>query len=140
MALLQYLKSERAQQKRKHPLTRSLFARISGLVKEYGLGESFLHRLDTIPDSWPRPVLESYQGRAKALIDSPLFPLVTAAEYRITMAIIEKVHNPYLYYAQSPDEILLCGALFRCNPELDPERLAGEHFAALLLQEAPQGR
>jgi hypothetical protein len=73
--------------------------------------------------------------KAKEPFEPPLFSLATETEYRITMAIVSKVGNPYLTFANSPDEILLCGPLFRLNPRLDPEQLSTRHFETLLLAE-----
>jgi len=48
------------------------------------------------------------------------------------MGIMERVGNPYLYFVQSPDEILLCGILFKRNPSIRSERLKHCHFETLL--------
>lgn len=124
MDLLQDIKSERARKRRKPPLRRTLFDRINGLVKEYALGESFLRRLDGIADHFSRGNLEFDRVRAKEHFEPPLFALSTREEYYVTMAIIDKVNNPYLHFVNSPDEILLRGLLFRCNPSIEPDRLA----------------
>lgn len=135
MDLVKHIKSERAQKKIKQPFRRTLFNRISGLVKEYALGESFLRSLDNFTDNVLRGSLPLNRPRAKEAFEPPLFSLSTEEQYRVTMAILEKVNNPYLYFVNSPDEILLCAPLFRRNPSLRPDKLARYHFEILLLGE-----
>lgn len=133
MDLVKHIKRERAQKRIKQPFRRTLFDRISGLVKEYSLGESFLSSLDNF--SLPRENLKFDHVRAKEPFEPPLFSLSTEEEYRVTMAIINKVNNPYLHFVNSPDEILLSGPLFHGNPSLEPDKLARYHFETLLLDE-----
>lgn len=102
-------------------------------MKAYALGESFLRRLDHFPDH-----LQGWKfdhGRVKEPFEPPLFSLLNEEEYRVTIAILNKVNNPYLHFVTSPEEILLAGPLFRLNPSLDPERLARSHFETLLRDE-----
>ncbi len=133
--LVRDIKSERAQKKAKQPFRRALFERINSLVKEYALGETFLRRLGNFTDDLLRESVEFDCLKAKARFEPPLFSLSTQEEYRVTMAIMTKVNNPYLQFVNSPDEILLCGPLFRRNPSLGPDHLARYHFEALLLRE-----
>ena len=133
--LVKQIKSARVQKKVKQPVRRGLFERIGGLVKQYSLGENFLRKLDNIAEGWPRQNLKFDRGRAKEHFEPPLFSLLTEEEYRVTMEIMKKVNNPYLQFANSPDEILLCGPFFSRNPSLEPDQLARYHFEALLLRE-----
>lgn len=135
MDLVKHIRSERAQKRIKQPFSRTLFDRISGLVKEYALGESFLRSLDHFTDHTFRENLKFNRVRAKEPFEPPLFSLLTEEEYHVTMAIINKVNNPYLHFVNSPDEILLSEPLFRCNPSLEPDKLARYHFETLLLDE-----
>jgi len=135
MDLLKHIKSERAQKRIKQPFRRALFDRINGLVRKYGLGESFLRRLDNFTDHLLRENLKFDRVRPKGHFEPPLFSLSTKEEYRVTMAIISKVNNPYLHFVNSPDEILLCGPLFRRNPSLGPDKLGRYHFETLLIDE-----
>ena len=68
-------------------------------------------------------------------MESSLFALATKDEYAITMSIIDKVDNAYLKFANSPEEILLCGPLYRLNPSLTNQKLMRYHFETLLLHE-----
>jgi hypothetical protein len=131
--LLISLKRERRNRKAKRPFQRSLFVRINFLVQAYGLGEDFLHKLDEFTDNFSLEKLKHNAVMVKEKLQLPLFDLATPENYRLTMAIIEKVNNPYLHFAHSPDEILLCNPLFRRNPDIEPERLAAYHFQTLLL-------
>lgn len=133
--LVRHIKRERAQRKIRPPLRPTLFARISGLVRKYALGESFLRRLDDFSDPPLRKDLTFDRERAKEHFEPPLFSLSTEGEYRVTVAIINKVNNPYLHFVNSPDEILLCGPLFRRNPSLGPGELLHNHFETLLMRE-----
>ncbi|MGH7771786.1 MAG: hypothetical protein ACREQA_06070 [Candidatus Binatia bacterium] len=140
MDLVKHIKRERAQKRIKQPFRRTLFDRINGLVKEYALGESFLSRLDNSSDHLRRENLTFDRVRVKEPFEPPLFSLSTEEEYLVTMGILRKVNYPYLHFVHSPDEILLCGPLFRRNPSLGPEKLARYHFETLLLEElAKQG-
>jgi hypothetical protein len=137
MDLLQHLRSERAEKRKKQPFAATLFDRINDLVKAHALGESFLRDLEAPPHP-----LGEHVGfdriKPKTPYEPPLFSLSTEEEYRVTMGIITRVANPYLNFVSSPDEILLCEALFGRNPALPPERLARVHFE-LLLAEAAKG-
>ncbi|MEJ2657864.1 MAG: hypothetical protein P8012_11830 [Desulfobacterales bacterium] len=68
-------------------------------------------------------------------MECPLFSLVSEEEYCLTLSIINKVDNPYLVHAHSPEEILLCKPLYRINPELGPDKLLRYHFETLYLHE-----
>jgi len=51
---------------------------------------------------------------------------------------MSKVHNPYLEFAQSPDEIAISKTLFDLNPSLGVDTLERYHFETLLLCEHAQ--
>ena len=133
--LLKHIKSERAQKKTKEPFRRALFDRINSLVKKYALGEAFLKKLGNFTHDLLRESVEFDRLKAKAHFEPPLFSLSTREEYRVTMAIMNQVDNRYLHFVNSPDEILVCGALFRLNPRLGPDTLARSHLETLLLDE-----
>jgi len=135
MSLVQHIRRERAEKSKKEPFTPTLFDRINGLVKAHALGEAFLRDLEAPPHP-PGEEVEFDRIKPKAPYEPPLFSLSTEDEYRVTMAIIRRVANPYLNFASSPDEILLCEALFSRNPALPPERLARVHFEVLLAEAA----
>jgi hypothetical protein len=128
-----HLRRERRTRKAKQPFQPSLFVKIHVLVQTYGLEEDFLNKLDEFTDNFTVDQLKHNTVMIKEKLQLPLFDLATPEKYRLTMAIIEKVNNPYLHFARSPDEILLCTPLFRRNPDLGPERLAAHHFQTLLL-------
>lgn len=135
MDLLQHLRHERAERRRKQSFAPSPFDRINGLVKEFALGETFLKSLDTFADQPWEEKLTFDRVKPKRPYEPPLFSLSTEEEYRVTLAIINRVANPYINFVSSPDEILLCESLFRHNPSLPAERLARFHFEALLMVE-----
>jgi hypothetical protein len=127
------LRRERLNRKAKQPFQRSLFVRIHVLVQAYGLGEDFLNKIDEFTENFTLEKLKANAVMVKEKLQLPLFDLAPPERYRLTMAIIEKVKNPYLHFAHSPDEILLCDPLFKHNPDLEPELLAAHHFQTLLL-------
>jgi hypothetical protein len=133
MALIRHIKTERGQKKRKSPFRRQTFALISALVKDYGLGEEFLSRLANFTDDLLKESLE--YGRPKNQLALPLFCLGTEEQYQVTRTIMTKVNNPYLPFARSPEEILLCRPLYELNSAIEPDILARYHFATLLRSE-----
>jgi len=135
MDILEQIKTDRAQKKKKQPLRPTLFDRISGLVKENCLGESFLEELASPEDFLPEQKAEFTQVRKKQPFVIPLFSLSEQKEYFLTLAIINQIKNPYLEFAQSPEEIALSKLLFELNPALGPEKLERYHFETLLLYE-----
>ena len=135
MDLLQKIKSERAQNKRKLPFERTVFDKVSGLVRKYSLEEDFLSSLEIPKDYLSGAKIEFVQLRKKRPMDFPLFSLSAEAEYRMTTAIMNKVNNPYLEFAQSPEEIAISKTLFDLNPSLGADKLKRYHFETLLLCE-----
>ena len=135
MDLLQKIKSERAQSKKKRPFKRRLFDKVNGLVRTYSLEESFLSRLEVPEDYLSEAKVEYAQLKKKRPIEFPLFSLSAEEEYRLTTAIMSKVNNPYLEFAQSPDEIAISKTLFDLNPSLGADTLERYHFETLLLCE-----
>ena len=135
MDLLEKIKSERARSKQKRPFRRSLFDKVNGLVRTYSLEESFLSRLEVPEDYLSEAKVEFAQLRKKKPIEFPLYSLSAEKEYRLTTAIMNKVDNPYLEFAQSPDEIVISKKLFDLNPSLGADQLVRYHFETLLLCE-----
>lgn len=135
MSILEQIKSDRAQKKKKQPFKSTLFDRISGLVKEYRLEESFLAKCESPEDFLSEREVELARVRKKQPFRIPLFSLAEQKEYDLTLAIIDKMNNPYLEFAQSPEEIALSRLLFDLNPALGKEKLERCHFETLLLYE-----
>jgi hypothetical protein len=129
------LKRERLHKPAQQPFPRSLFVRVNFLVQTYGLGEAFLDKLDEFTENFSLEQLNPTASPVKGRLQLPLFALAPPERYRLTMAIIEKVKNPYLHFAQSPEEILWCNPLYKRNPDLAPELLASNHFQTLLLSD-----
>jgi len=134
MDLLNDIKRKRAKQRQKKPIKRDAFNQISTLVRHYGLEKIFLDALDEVEDCSTKD-LKFARIRLKVPVESSLFSLVTQEDYFLTMSIIKKVDCPYLRFAHSPEEILLCKPLYGLNPSLAPERLMRYHFETLLLHE-----
>ncbi len=133
--LLHHIKSKRAKQSRKLPIKRDVFNRISSIVRKYELKKNFLSVLENVEDYLSKTNSSYNRVRVKASMESPLFSLVTKDEYALTISIIKKIDNSYLKFAHSPDEILLCGPLYRLNSSLSPEKLMRYHFETLILHE-----
>lgn len=135
MDLIKDIRQKRAKQKQKKPIKRDVFNQVSGLVRQYGLEESFLNALDEAEDYLSTKNLTFTRVRLKVPVEKPLFSLVTKDEYFLAMSIIKKVDSPYLRFAHSPDEILLCKPLYRLNPELSRQKLMRYDFETLFLHE-----
>ena len=135
MDLLEKIKSERAQSKKKRPFRRTLFDKVNGVVRRYSLEESFLSRLEVPEDYVAEEKIEFARLRKKKASEFPLFSLSAEKEYRLTTAIMNKVDNPYLEFAQSPNEIAISKTLFELNSTLGEDQLARYHFETLLLCE-----
>lgn len=135
MELRKQIKAERDQKRAHPPFQRRLFDRINAIVKCHALGEAFVRTLENFSDDQVSEYLTRRRMKPKDHLEPPLFSLSTEEEYRVTIAILHTAHNPYLHFASSPDEILLCRALFHRNASLEPEELTRDHFAMLLLRE-----
>ena len=135
MNLLKQIKSDRAQRKKKELFSPTIFDRIGGLVKRYGLEESFIRELEKLEDFLLERDIESAGIRKKQFFEIPLFSLLEDKEYRLTMAIIDKMNNRYLEFVYSPEEIAISKPLFDLNPTLETEQLERYHFETLLLYE-----
>ena len=138
MNLLQHIRSEKTQQKKKRPFERNVFNKISGLVRWYELDDGILKRLDKAVDYLPKKKSVSGRLRPKIPFEFPLFSLATKEEYSLAEAIIQKIDNPYLQFAKSPEEILLCRPLYDLNPALSQEQLTQYPFETLFLHERVQ--
>jgi hypothetical protein len=133
--LLDQIRSDRGQKRLKRPFRRARFERISALVRRHGLDEEFVKGLEGAASRLADGTVTLDPAKAKVPFEPPVFSLCSEAEYRVAMSILEKVTNPYLDFVNSPDEILLCQALFDRNPRLAPDELAQCHFEALLARE-----
>ena len=135
MDLLGRIKNNRAKQRQKKPVRRGVFNQISSIVSQYRLNESFLNSFDTVENHLTAKKLTVPRIRMKTPMASPLFSLVPQEEYSLAMSIINKVDNPYLVFAHSPEEILLSKPLYRLNPDISPEALMRYHFESLFFHE-----
>jgi len=140
MGLLKDIQRRRAKQRQKIPFKRDVFNRVSSLVKQYGLQGKFLDVIDKFQNYPSDENLKVVRVRLKKPLEDSLFSLATRDEYALTMSIIAKINNSYLRFAHSPEEILLCGPLYRLNPTLGPEKLGRYHFETLLLHERAKAK
>jgi hypothetical protein len=140
MELLDHIKYKRAKLRQKKPIRRDVFNQISHIVRQYGLKESFLGILDKVEDHPGEKNDKIPRIRMKTPIVNPLFSLVAEEEYYLTLAIINKVDNPYLVFAHTPQEILFCKLLYRMNTELSPKKLMRYHFETLFFHEHAKRR
>ena len=133
MNLLQHIKDDRKEKKRKAPYEETLFSRIGAVVRSYSLDGGFLEKLEIFKYDFSGEGAEFDRIKTKPRLEMPLFSLLTREEYRVTQKIIDSVHNPYIQFANSPDEILLANSLFSRTPSLSPETLERHHLETLLL-------
>jgi hypothetical protein len=125
------IQRDRLRKRKRQPFQPTLFARISAIVREHRLTGDFVARLDAVDAGVHVDVDTIVRGEKKPLI-VPLYSLVGEDEYRVTRGILERMSNPYLPYAQSPEDILLSGTLFSRDPDLTPQRLSRWDFKTLL--------
>ncbi|MFC1516047.1 hypothetical protein ACFL7E_04730 [Thermodesulfobacteriota bacterium] len=135
MNLLQHIRSDRTERKKKQPFKPAVFNRIGGIVKAHGLGDAFLDALAASKDKLFSEDVEFDLAPPKPQIELSLFSLLTEDEYRVTEEIINRINNPFLGFVNSPKEILLCNALFLRNSAVAPDTLTDYHFETLLLCE-----
>lgn len=138
--LLDRIRTERDREKRKWPLERTLFDRVNGLVRAHALDETFVARLagpaaEALPEDG-----DLERVKAKEPFVPPLFSLSGEDAYGVTMAILGTVNNPYLPFAASPEEILLCTALYERNPRLGSAALARHHIETCFSRRSREGR
>ena len=135
MDLIGQIKNNRAKQREKKPIKIDVFNQISGIVRQYGLKESFLDSFDTVEDQLAVKNFNLLRIRVKTPVVRPIFSLVSEGEYYLTKSIIHKADTPYLVFAHSPEEILLSKSLYRLNPAINAEKLNRYHFETLFLHE-----
>lgn len=132
MSLLKTIRSDRARQGRRQPHARRSVNTVGCVIKAYGLDETFLKRLDGWSDAPGFATMRPGGVKAKPRLDVPPYALLPEADYRLAEAIVERVDNPYLAFAHSPEEILLSGPLFAATPSLTPRELLRADFETLL--------
>ncbi|MFH2218032.1 MAG: hypothetical protein ABII68_00020 [Pseudomonadota bacterium] len=135
MNLLQHIRSDRKEKKKKEPYKQTLFNRIGAIVKSYKPADDFLEKLENFRYELSGGDVEFDRIKLKPRLEIPLFSLLTRDEYRVTKKIMNSVESPYIHFANSLDEILLSRSLFLRNPSLSPETLARHHLETLLLCE-----
>lgn len=135
MKLLQHIKSDRKEKKKKEPYAPPRFNRIAALVTSYSLDEHFLETLDTFTCELSVADVDPGRIRPKPHLEVPLFALLDRDAYRTAQRIMQSVGSPYIHFANSPEEVLLCDPLFFRNSALPPETLSRRHFETLLLRE-----
>jgi hypothetical protein len=125
MMLLDSIRTDRERQKGKRALPEVVFAVVAAIVEKF--------KVELVPGG--------EAGRAEYLATSPgerlgLFPLLNAAQLRLTMEIIETYDNPYLVYARSPEDFGVSLSLYERNPDLEAESLEQYSLGWLLTTEA----
>jgi len=135
MDLKDSLRQDRARGKKKEPFSPSLFSHIGGLVRRHHLGGAFYRLIGPMTAKGIETLIRAYRAEAKPPYEAPLFFLATPEEYQLIHQVLTALDTPYLAWAQSPEEILLALPLWQRRPGLDPEALAGRHFAALWQQD-----
>lgn len=135
MDLKDSLRRQRLRGREKEPFSPSLFSHVGGLVRRHHLGAVFCRRLGAMTAEGAEELARSRRADAKIPYEPPLFFLATPAEYQVIQEILSGLDNPYLAWAQSPEEILLSPYLWQQRPGLDSEDLAHRHFAELMMND-----
>ncbi len=135
MDLLRRIKNNREKKRQKKSVRPDVFNQVSSIVRQYGLNERFIELFDTVEEHLTPKKVNTFRIRVKTPVARPLFSLAAEDQYHLAMSIIRIVDSPYLVFADSPEEILLCKPLYRLNPALSAETLMGYHFETLYLHE-----
>lgn len=108
------------------------FTRVAAVLMAYGVdGEEFLRWLGEARD-WERAARAFARGSVrKTPVPAPLFALVAQQSYAVFQAIASRVQGPYLTWAETPEDLLLCRALYAVNPKIDPRLLSRYSYAFL---------
>ncbi|MBM4289557.1 MAG: hypothetical protein FJ135_15690 [Deltaproteobacteria bacterium] len=131
MGIIDLIKTRRGQQKDKKFYQPPVFAQVAGIIKKFQLDQKFF--LDTT-DSVDSTRCGN-PARTEPVFLS-LFPLLTEAQYQLTLAIIEKYNNPYLSYARSPGELKISRQLYQRHPHLTAETLQQHSWEHLVVAES----
>jgi hypothetical protein len=137
MDLKEFRQQVQARRRERQPFRRSRFTRVGGVVRRYGLDESFCRLLAGMDQRRAELLARAHASQAKPPYEPPLFFLATPEEYAVIQEILQLQDHPYLAFAHSPEEMLLSGILYTHVPDLDPELLATRHFASLVLRVRP---
>lgn len=124
MTLLASIKKARTRQSEKQPWPETPFATVGAIVQAFDL--TSLEQLTAENNE--------VGGAAKGERLS-LLPLLSASQYRLTLAILEHFNNPYLVYARTPVDIVISQKLFAKYPDLASTFLATTSLAAVWRQE-----
>jgi hypothetical protein len=133
MNLKDSVRQSRVRGRAKEPFPPSLFSRLGGLVRRHRLGEAFSRLVGLMTAEQAEKLAQLHRSETKPPYEPPLFFLATPEEYRVIQGILSVLDNPYLAWAQNPEEILFSQPLWRRHPGLSPEVLASHHFAELFL-------
>jgi hypothetical protein len=124
MKLIDSIRTDRERRKGKRALPETFFAVVAAIVKKF--------QVESVPGG--------EAGRAEYPATAPvarlsLFPLLTAAQLRLTREIIDTYDNPYLVYARSPEDFEVSRLLYEYNPDLEAESLEQYSLGWLLTRE-----
>ncbi len=132
MGLRDSIRRQRERERTPEVFAPDDFTRVAAILKAFGLdGETFLKRLDEEPVS--RTVARALgQGwTRKTPMRFPPFALVAPESFAVLEAVVSRVQSPYLPWAESPEDLLLCRPLYALHPTIAPPRLARYTFAFL---------
>jgi hypothetical protein len=124
MKLLDHIKRDRVRQKGKQPLPETVLEVVAAIVQKFDLS--------AVPEGEGGDE-EPYETKPGGRLS--LFPLVSAAQWRLTKDIVEKYDNPYLVYARSPEDFGLSRRLYERYPDLTVEVFEKYSLGALWLRE-----
>ncbi|WP_448382462.1 hypothetical protein [Desulfosoma sp.] len=108
------------------------FTRVAAVLMAFGGDEKeFLRRLDEEPASETAARALARGALRKTPVPVPLFALVVPESYAAVETITARVDGPYLAWAESPDDLLLCRALYAVHPKIAPRLLSRYAYAFL---------
>lgn len=132
MGLRESIRKQRERERTPQVFAPDAFTRVAAILKAFGLdGETFLKRLDEEPVSWTVARALAQGWAKKAPVPLPPFALVDPESFPALEAVVSRVQSPYLPWAESPEDLLLCRPLYALRPTIAPPRLARYSFAFL---------
>jgi hypothetical protein len=108
------------------------FTRVAAVLMAFRVdGKEFLKRLDEEPASETAACALARGALRKTPVAVPLFALVAPELYAVVETITARVDGPYLGWAESPEDLLLCRPLYAVHPGIPPRLLSRYAYAFL---------
>jgi hypothetical protein len=122
---------------KKEPLKRTIFHKLAYIIEENKITEDILRQItnnDLTKQIQVRLLDSSLERSQKRNVTFPPFHVAPQEVYSLVKKI-EELSNPYLDFANTPEEILAFNSLWQLNPGIDPKILEKNSLVSLLSAE-----